>query len=321
MSKTLFITQLQKGQLIEGELFGLNAVKRSQDRNNKPYLDLELVDNTGSIKAKVWSDKIEQIENAALKEGNIVKVNGVVGEFNGTPQLTVHSLTKSEETNLADYINSSKNNIDEMWEKLEDTVDDIGNERIKNLLTKLLELHEEEIRKSPAAKSIHHNFVGGLLEHILEMTDISQSVLKLYPEADKNLVVAGIILHDIGKIFELKVDGFQIDYTKEGRLVGHIVLGIKLLNELNTKILHQEELLHLEHMILSHHFILEFGSPVTPVTIEAMIVSKLDDLSSKVRIVQKVLKNNIDNQGEFAAREFGIEGQIYLGAREDTRDS
>lgn len=311
--KIYYIAQLEKGQILENELFGINQIKRATDRNNKPYIDLELIDKTGTIKAKIWSDAFPQIENAAIEEGKIVSVNAVVGEFNSTPQLTISKISQIEAFNLGDYIMSTSKDIDELWENLEDRVDDLTDAEIKTLLEKLLEKYEDELRKAPAAKAMHHHFLGGLLEHIVEMLEISDSICKLYPEADKNLVTAGIIFHDIGKIKELAVDGFQITYTKVGKLIGHITLGVEMLNNLDKDILSEETHIRLTHIILAHHTIREFGSPVTPLTIEAMIVGKIDDLSAKVRLVQKVLENNKDNDSEFAPREFGIEGEIYLG--------
>jgi len=314
--KTYFITQLENGQTLEGELFGLATIKRANDRNGKPYLDLELVDKTGSIKAKVWSDSLSKIDKSVLTEGTVINVNGLVGEFNGNAQLTVYSISKTEEFDLSDFLQSTKHEIDELWEQVEDRVDDIADAELKKLLEKLLQTYEEEMRKSPAARGIHHNYVGGLLEHVVEMLKMSDSVVELYPEADPSLVTAGIIMHDIGKIKELRIDGFQITYSKVGKLIGHIPLGLEILNNLDAKMLSEEIRLQLAHIILSHHFILEFGSPVTPKTIEAMIVSKLDDLSSKVRIVQRVLESNQDNKNEFSAREFSIDSEVYLGNRD-----
>jgi len=271
------------------------------------------MDKTGTIKAKVWSDNISNIEDACLEEGKVVSIKALVGEFNQVKQLTVFSISHIDEHNKADFLRVSAKDIDEMYEELEDKVDDIQSPEIKGLLEKLLETYEEQIRISPAAASIHHNFVGGLLEHILEMLHIAQATCDLYPEANHDLVTAGIIFHDIGKIFELEVKGFKIDYTTKGKLLGHISIGLKMLNEIDAGILPEKLKTQLEHIILSHHYLLEFGSPVTPKTIEAMIVSKVDDLSSKVRLVQKILENNKENPNEFAPREFGIDGEVYLG--------
>lgn len=311
--KVYYINQLEKGQVLDGELFGLTQIKRANDRNNKPYLDLEMVDKTGSIKAKVWSDSLDRIENSALEEGQVISVNGIVSEFNGTAQLTVQSIASVKNYDIGNFVMSSSKDIDELWNDLSTRVKKIKSTELKTILEKLLSTYKDEIKKSPAARGMHHHFIGGLLEHVIEMLKIADSVTELYPEADPDMVTAGIIFHDIGKIKEYAVDGFQIVHTKEGKLIGHIVIGIQMLNNLNTDILSEETRLRLSHIILSHHTIKEFGSPVTPVTIEAMIVAKIDDLSAKVRLVQKVLENNKDSNSVFAKREFGIEGEIYLG--------
>lgn len=313
MSKTYYIAQLEKGQKLEGEHFGLNQIKRGVDRNNNPYLDLELVDKTGSIKAKVWADNINNVENEAQKEGAVISLDGTIVEFNGQLQITVFSISNVEEYDLKDFLPVTSKDIDDLWKEFQKYIDEIKSDHIKKLIKKLVEEYEEKIRKSPAAKSVHHHYVGGLLEHIVEMLKISKTVCELYPEANQDLVYAGVIFHDIGKIRELYIRGFQIDYSKQGKLLGHISIGLKILNKLDTNLISRKDKIQLEHIILSHHYVMEFGSPVTPKTIEAMIVSKVDDLSSKVRLVQKILDNNKDNPSEFAKREFGIEGEVYLG--------
>lgn len=315
MTKKTFIKDFENGETLDGVLLGINQFKKATGRNGKPYLDLEFVDKSGSIKAKVWAEGLAKIDETVVAEGEIVSVNGIVGEFNGIPQLTINFISKVDEGDydLGDFLPATTKNVDELWEKVEDHVDDISDSELKALLEKLLTDYESEIRLSPAASGVHHHYIGGLLEHIVEMLEICDAVLKLYPEADPSLVIAGVIFHDIGKIRELKVDGFRIAYTKEGKLLGHISIGFGMLNKLAKDIVSDETRLRLGHIILSHHFVLEYGSPVTPKTIEAMIVSKVDDLSSKVRLVQKVLKNNEENPSEFAPREFGLDGEVYLG--------
>ncbi|MBN1332058.1 HD domain-containing protein [Candidatus Dojkabacteria bacterium] len=313
MAKTYYINQLEKGQTLENEQFGINSFKKALDKNNNPYLDIEFVDKTGNIKAKVWSDTLAKIDDSAISEGEIVEISGIVSEFNGNKQLTVYGISKCESKELGAFLPMTMKDIDELWKDLMGYVNKVESPEIKKILLKLTSKYEEEIRKSPAAKGVHHHYVGGLLEHVVEMLKISDPVVALYEEADKNLVIAGIIFHDIGKIRELYIDGFQIDYSSEGKLIGHIPLGVKILNELDSGEMEEGIRLKLEHIILSHHFVMEFGSPVTPKTIEAMIVCKIDDLSSKVRLVQKILDNNRDNPSTFAPREFGLEGEVYLG--------
>ncbi len=313
MPKQYYINQLEKGLAISDEPFGIGAIKKGTDRNNNPYLDLELVDRTGMIKAKIWSDNLERIPSKLLQEGTIVKVSGLVGEFNGNLQMTINGLSKYEEKDLSDFLPVTKASIDDMWKKMTTRVENMNDQKYKTLLQKLFALHEEKIRLAPAAKNIHHNYVGGLLEHVTEMMDIAETVMKLYPEADPDLVFTGIIFHDIGKIYELEIEGFVIDYSKVGKMIGHIALGIRMLDQLDKDILEEEQRMLLEHIILSHHSILEYGSPVVPKTIEAMIVAKVDDLSSKVRTVQKVLSDNAENDKAFSAREYAIGSEVYLG--------
>ncbi len=313
MTKQLFINQLTKNQPVNEELFGINIVKHALDRNGKPYIDLELIDKTGTIKGKIWSDNLPYIDKSQLKEGNVVKITGTINEFNSKLQINITSLSKTEDFDLSDFISTTTKNIDLLMQDIQNTIDLIENPNLQNVLNEILQSHKDEIMKSPAAKSIHHNYIGGLVEHIVEMLKISDIVTKLYPEANKDIITAGIILHDIGKIYELEVNGFQINYTVKGKLLGHISLGLLLFHEIAKDKLEEKLYTQIEHIILSHHYTLEFGSPITPKTLEAVIVAKIDDLSSKARLVQKILKNNEDNDSNFAPREFGIDGQIYLG--------
>ncbi len=315
MSKVYFINNLERGQTIE-EVFGINTFKQAKDRNNRPYIDLELVDKTGTIKGKVWSDNISNIDNNALSEGSVVRIKGLVTEFNGSLQLSLYALSLHENYDLEDFLPVTTRKIEAMWDEFLEYINSVQDKTIEQLLNALVEKYEDKIKNSPAGKSVHHNYVGGLLEHIVEMLNLSEVICKLYPEANKNIVIAGIMFHDIGKIRELFVDGFRIDYTAEGKLIGHIPLGLKIFNEIEQGVLKENTKLQIEHIILSHHYTLEFGSPVTPRTIEAVIVSKIDDLSSKVRLVQKILINNADSNSEFAPKEFGIDGEIYLGVSE-----
>lgn len=315
MSKVYFINNLERGQTIE-EVFGINTFKQAKDRNNRPYIDLELVDKTGTIKGKVWSDNISNIDNNALSEGSVVRIKGLVTEFNGSLQLSLYALSLHENYDLEDFLPVTTRKIEAMWDEFLEYINSVQDKTIEQLLNALVEKYEDKIKSSPAGKSVHHNYVGGLLEHIVEMLNLSEVICKLYPEANKNIVIAGIMFHDIGKIRELFVDGFRIDYTAEGKLIGHIPLGLKIFNEIEQGVLKENTKLQIEHIILSHHYTLEFGSPVTPRTIEAVIVSKIDDLSSKVRLVQKILTNNADSNSEFAPKEFGIDGEIYLGVSE-----
>lgn len=312
MSKVYYIQNLEKGQTIE-EIFGINTYKKATDRNNRPYIDIEFVDRTGSIKAKVWSDNISNVDGSVLSEGTVVRIKALVGEFNGNLQLNLYSLSACQDYDLGDFLPVSSREIDQMWGEMMEYVRAMKDENLKSIVEDLVSEYEDGIKKTPAAKSVHHNFVGGLLEHVVEMLNLSDTICELYPEANRDIVTTGIIFHDIGKVRELYVDGFRIDYSPEGRLIGHIPLGMKIFNELEKGRLKDTLKMQIEHIILSHHYTMEFGSPVTPRTIEAVMVSKIDDLSSKVRLVQKILVNNADTDSIFAPREFGIDGEIYLG--------
>ena len=250
------------------------------------YLALTLADKTGTIEARMWEEFADAI--AACSEGCYVKVQGQISKYNGKFQITLNKMRHAAENEIesADFVPTTLFDIDEMWSELRGYVSQFSNEDLKRLVFAFLD--DEEIgaafRVAPAAKVLHHAWIGGLLEHVLTLVRVCRGTATFYPEVDADLLVTGAILHDIGKIRELSWKS-TFSYTLEGQMIGHISIAQGMLREKLKEIGAFPERLRVlvEHMILSHHGRYEFGSPKLPMTPEAVLLSALDDLEAKMQ--------------------------------------
>lgn len=263
------------------------------------YLALTLADKTGQIEARMWDDFADSLQHCG--EGCYVKVQAQVSKYKGKFQLTLTKMRPAadSEVEVGDFIPTTRFDIDEMYGELIGTVDAFQNAHLRVLVHAFLD--DEAIgvafRTAPAAKRLHHAWIGGLLEHVLNLVRVCRATAPFYPEVDPDLLVTGAILHDVGKVRELAWKS-SFSYTLEGQLIGHISIAQGLLHEKiaamnarNAEPFPDRLRLLVEHMILAHHGKLEFGSPKLPMTPEAMLLSALDDLEAKFQAMR----------GEFAA--------------------
>ncbi len=254
-------------------------------KTGEPYLALVLSDRTGQLEAKKWED-IDEVAGAFDRD-DFVKVNGLVQNYRDRPQMTIQRLRRADdsEVDLADYLPHTGKNIDEMFAALRAAVDEIANPHLRQLLQSFLEDPEiaSRLKRAPAAKSLHHAFVGGLLEHVLSLLNLARLASRNYDFIDLDLLKTGIVLHDIGKIHELTY-GRTFGYSSEGQLLGHITIGLRMLDQKCAQFPDFPPKLKLlvEHLILSHHGKYEFGSPKLPMFPEALMLHYLDDLDSKL---------------------------------------
>jgi 3'-5' exoribonuclease len=256
-------------------------------RDGGQYFALTLGDRTGQIEARIW-----EIEGAgAFDAGDIVKVLGDVCRFNEKLQLKVKKIRRATpgEYDLSDFVPQSDRNIDEMWVELEGWVATFRDPHLKTLLQAFLNDAElsASLRQAPAAKGMHHAWIGGLLEHILSLMGLCEMAAQHYPNVDRDLLLTGVVLHDIGKLRELRW-GTSFDYTMEGQLLGHITIGIGMIEEKLATLpdFPPAKRLLLEHLVLSHHGEYEFGSPKLPMTPEAILLHYLDNLDAKMQAVR-----------------------------------
>jgi 3'-5' exoribonuclease len=290
--KDIYIADLanfDEGKLFDG--FFLVLVKQQRTtKTNKPYLSLILGDKTGQLEGRVWMPDDPRIARD-FERGDIVKARGSASRFDDRLQMKVDQLRKASpgEVDKSDMMPSTTYDVALLWRQLEGFVAGFTNPDLKLLLTTLLAdpALAEAYREAPAAKQLHHAWLGGLLEHVISLLTLADRVAPHYPVLDRDLLLTGVILHDIGKIRELSWEiGFE--YTIEGTLLGHIQIGTALAEKtidslpnfppkLKTLVL---------HMILSHHGKLEFGSPKLPMIPEALVLNFLDDLDAKMQAVQ-----------------------------------
>jgi len=257
------------------------------------YLALTFADRTGQFDARMWEDFAEVLEHCA--EGSYVKVQGQVSKYNGKFQITVSKMRSAADSEIetADFIPTTKFNVAEMSAELRGYVAAFKSEPLRKLVLAFLDDPEigPAFATAPAAKRLHHAWIGGLLEHVLHLVRICIATAPFYPEVDPDLLVTGAILHDMGKVRELSWRS-SFDYTLEGQLIGHISIAQGMLHEKIARMNDSGEKFPddlrvlVEHMILAHHGKLEFGSPKLPMTPEAMLLSALDDLEAKFQALR-----------------------------------
>jgi 3'-5' exoribonuclease len=301
--KSPFVRELKPDE-ISTAVFLVGTKEVRQKRTGEPYLSLVLSDRTGEIDAKMWDNVGEIVET--FDRDDFVKVKGLMQLYNNRPQFTIHKLRRVEdhEVDFRDFFPASQNDPAAMWAELRGIVSAIANDHIRGLLNAFLDDADVAARYqvAPAAKSIHHAFRSGLLEHVVSLLKLAKLVGNHYGSVDPDLLSAGIVLHDIGKIYELSYDrGFS--YSAEGQLLGHIAIAIRMIaDKLRAFPDFPVELRNLiEHMVLSHHGQLEFGSPKLPIFPEALLLHYLDDMDSKMENMRALIDKDPQSEGYFSA--------------------
>ena len=269
--------------------FVLSSMQVRDKKQGGQYLALIVSDRTGSLEARMWDDVADPIANCS--EGCYVKVQGDISKYQGRFQITLKKLrlAADSEVDPKDFQPATKFDVEEMWAELRGYVNAFKDEDLRRLVFAFLD--DEQIgpafKAAPAAKRLHHAWLGGLLEHVLTLVRVCLAAAPFYPEVDPDLLVTGAILHDIGKVRELTWKS-SFSYTLEGQMIGHISIAQGMLREKVQELAPFPEKLRVlvEHMILSHHGKYEFGSPKLPMTPEAILLSALDDLEAKMQAVR-----------------------------------
>lgn len=287
-----------------GTGYFLCAKKERRTGRGGPFLVLALQDVSGEVGAKVFQD-VEVVE-AQFDVGEFVAVQAKGNLFNQRFELIIDKIRRvtPDDAKLGfreeECIPCSPRPLDEMWQELQGRVASVQDDRLRRLLERILETHGERLRVWPAARTVHHAYRGGLIEHVLKIMEIVAFLADAYG-ARRDLVLAGALLHDLGKLHELTYD-VAVDYSLEGNLVGHIVIGVGLLKEaLRADPDFPTELaVELEHLILSHHGSKELGSPVKPMTVEAFLLAAVDDLDAKMHQIRRHVTDD-DSSGRFTS--------------------
>lgn len=292
-----YIKDLKDGSEIE-ECYLVQNKHLNYDKNGKPYLILNLKDKTGSIDGRIFNCDLEAIKD--IKENCFLKITGSIHSYNNDLQLTIKkfALVDVEQIDKQQYIPSSKREINDMINELYSIIDSIKNENLKWLLEEFFldEQFLKDFSQKSAAKSVHHNYLGGLIEHSLNVAYICRTASERYKDyVDIDFITTAALLHDIGKINEFS-DFPENDYTEEGKLLGHISIGAMMIDE---KVKNKQDFpydlkIRLQHAILSHHGEYEYGSPKRPKTIEALILHFSDNMDAKVNTFEQALDTSLN---------------------------
>ena len=301
--KSPYVNEVEPNKVITTS-FLVHSKEIRQKKSGELYLSLMLGDRTGELDAKMWDNVADVLD--AFDRDDFVRVKGLIQVFHNRPQLTIHKMRRMDDSEIdyADYFPSSKRDPGEMWAELCGLVAQMGNPHLKGLLETFLS--DEEIagryRRAPAAKQIHHAYLGGLLEHVLSLCKLARMTAGHYSNVDYDLLLTGVVLHDIGKIHELNYErGFS--YSNDGQLIGHISIAMRMLGEKLRGLPGFPAGLQslVEHMILSHHGQLEFGSPKLPQFPEALLLHYIDDLDSKMECMRALIDRDPQVEGLWTA--------------------
>ena len=313
--KTVYIENLKVGEKITST-FLVAEKNLAYSQKGAPYLNLRLKDKTGEIDGKVWDNAGEW--DGQFKKGDIIQVCGRALSYKNNLQMSVLELREltDEEIDLADYFPAAKQAADEMFAELMAYVEKIRTPCLKDLLHAIF--RDEKIqalfKKAPAAKGFHHVYLGGLLEHTLSVTKLLDMTIQHYPDVNRDLLLTGGLLHDIGKIYEFDYDRL-VQYSDEGRMIGHIVIGVEMVNAKMAMIedFPKKLAMELRHLILSHHGMLEFGSPKRPKTLEALIVHHIDDLDAKVNAFRTFVEDAPEDETSWTPFHKLLDRFLYKG--------
>src|SRR3972149_5071206 len=291
--KELYVTDLagHESQAITS-YFLVQFKELRSTREGKPYLVMRLGDRTGAVEARMW-EGVDEVEGEFDRD-DVVKVEATVESYRGRTQLKVKRLRPAQdaEVELADLLPQSAADVEALYAELVQSAGGVANPHLKALLGAVLEDEEikERLKQAPGAKTLHHAYRGGLVEHVVSLCRLCRLAAQNYPEVDLDLLLTGAVLHDVGKVYELSYER-SLDYTTRGNLLGHIAIALELLSRKMDALATPADLRALvQHMLLSHHGRLEFGSPVTPRFTEAVLLHYLDDLDSKMEAIRASLR-------------------------------
>jgi 3'-5' exoribonuclease len=299
--KKQFANQIQERDWVE-TVFLVRDKNLGMAKNGKPYLTLKLMDRSGEMEGRVW-DRADELA-AQFERDDFIRVAGKASVYMGKMQLIIQELTRLEEgvVELADFLPVAARPGDEMVAELRQRVASFTDPHLRALLEAFLAdpVFLAAYSRAPAAKAMHHVYLGGLLEHSLAVATLADDICRRYPGLNRDLLVAGALLHDVGKISELRY-ARSFDYTDVGKLIGHIVIGVEIVEEKLRSLpgFPLELAILLKHLLLSHHGQYEFGSPKRPKTLEAVILNFIDDLDSKINGVRTHLDKEADNEASW----------------------
>lgn len=314
-------TQINKTGTVEGFCL-IKTVERKLTSRGVPFLDMTLTDSDGEVGAKLWDYKEEL--HGEFVPNDLVKVRGTMTPFNDTQQLRIERIRRVSDEDgvrIEDFVPSAGFSGETMFDELIAVADAFSDEELKLLVKTLLNEYRDRLIYWPAAFRLHHAIRGGLLYHTLSILRMAQSVAKIYPFIDSDLLFAGVILHDIAKTqeFDVAPTGIASGYTVDGNLVGHLVRGAMAVEKCGRELgLSEETLMLVEHMIISHHGEPEFGAAVRPMFLEAEILSELDTLDAKIYEIEQACRGV--EPGEFTQRQWALDNRKLYNHNRNSKE-
>ena len=314
-TKTIYINQIKERDRVES-IFLVRDKITAMAKNGKPYMTLKIMDRTGEVEGRIW-DQIDKF-SSMFEKNDFILVNAKASVYMGKMQLIIQDLRKVEENlvDLGDFLPVSQRSPVEMRNELDTILDSLTNPHVGALLRSFFDDPEfyALYSKAPAAKAMHHVFLGGLLEHSLAVSALAGDVARRYQQVNRDLLICGALLHDVGKVSELSYQR-SFDYTDEGKLLGHIVIGVQMVEDRIRQLTDfpAELSMMIKHLLLSHHGQYDFGSPKRPKFLEAVILNFVDDLDSKINGVQTHIDKEPDREGSWTSYHRLYDRYFYKG--------
>ena len=304
-----YVKDLNEGDRVTIDLM-ISALTKGTTNSGSPYLSLTIQDSSKALDAKLWDVKPELAQQ--LEVGKVYNFDLEVIKYKNNLQAKIIRVIpiSQEGLDMNDYVFRSPISVNDLRQTIQEGINQIKNNNIARIVSSMLNYYANDVYEYPAASKIHHNFIGGLATHTSGMLKVGEALCSIYPSINKDYLLAGIILHDLGKIEELS-SAVVTEYSTKGKLLGHIsIMDARLLQigiELNLE--DSQELLLLRHMILAHHGEYEFGSPIRPETLEAELLTYIDNIDAKINIIDKALAEV--NEGEFSQKIFAMDNRTF----------
>ena len=314
-TKEIYLKDIKQGDKVASTFLAAEK-NMAFSLKGAPYLNVRLKDKTGELDGKVWDNAIEF--DRQFKKGDIIYIEGRAASYKNSIQISIVNIKKylGADIEPADYLPVAKGDIASMFNEMLTYIEKIQTKPLQALLQAFFNDQKtaELFQRAPAAKGFHHIYLGGLLEHSLSVVRLLDKVADHYPNLDRDLLLAGGILHDIGKIYEFNYESL-IEYSDEGRLIGHIVMGVEMMNKKIETIpdFPAPLALKMRHIILSHHGEFEFGSPKRPKTLEALVVHFIDDLDAKLNGFQSFINDSNNPDSDWTVYNRFFERFLYKG--------
>lgn len=315
LNKGILVADIEEGRKVEG-VFLVKEMNRGETKAGKPFLRLTLMDQSGEISGPIWDDA--EALAPFCRPGSFLAVTGQGENYRGSPQLRIVRVeaVAADQVDLADFMPSGDFDREQLAGELAELIAGVKNPHLHRLLTDIFQDRElsRRFKTAPAAKTMHHAYLGGLMEHTVAVAKLAAAVSALYPALDRDLLLAGALLHDLGKTEELVYQGYPFDYSNRGRLVGHLVIGAELVRQRAAALegFPPELIERLQHLILSHHGRHEFGAPTLPMMQEAFILHFLDDLDAKVNYFERLRRKTNEPGYQWTEYQRNLERFLYL---------